>query len=110
MNWILILYTTLLFFILTPSVIVRLPSKGNKWTVALIHGLIFAVIYYITSDFVMKLGSNLEGNCANVVTRGDNCTPGTTGNFCELDEPVVPAQCVKDTSDPNDPSGNYIWT
>jgi hypothetical protein len=33
-----------LFVLLTPSIIVRLPPKGNKFTVALVHGIIFTVI------------------------------------------------------------------
>lgn len=37
-----------LFVVLTPGVFVTLPKKGgNKWTVALVHGVIFAIVWFI---------------------------------------------------------------
>jgi len=51
-----IIYTIILFVLLTPSIIVRLPKKGNKYTVALVHGLIFAIIYHITHKMVNDIG------------------------------------------------------
>jgi len=56
-----ILYTVLLFVLLTPGILVRLPPSGNKWTVAFVHGLIYSLIYYFTHNFIMRLSSGLEG-------------------------------------------------
>jgi len=40
------LFLVLLFVLLTPGVLVTLPSKGySKLTVALVHGVAFAVLY-----------------------------------------------------------------
>jgi len=61
MHWILILYTVLLFVLLTPAILVRLPPNGNKWTVAFVHGLIFALVYHFTHHFVLKLSYGFEG-------------------------------------------------
>jgi hypothetical protein len=40
-----------LFFVLTPQVLVALPPKGKIYTIALVHALIFAIIYYILHNF-----------------------------------------------------------
>ena len=61
------LYTVLLFVLLTPAILVRLPPKGNKWTVALVHGLIFSAILHLSHRFVLGLTLNIEGNRGNRV-------------------------------------------
>jgi len=61
MHWILVLYTVLLFVLLTPAIFVRLPPNGNKWTVAFVHGLIFALVYHFTQHFFLKLSYGFEG-------------------------------------------------
>ena len=47
-----ILYTIILFVILTPSVVFQFPKKGNKYTVAFVHGLIFAVLFHFTHNML----------------------------------------------------------
>ena len=47
-----ILYAFLLFFVLTPGVLVSLPPKGSKFVVALTHGLVFALIWTLTHKMV----------------------------------------------------------
>lgn len=37
-----------LFVVLTPGIFLTLPKKtSNKWTVALVHGVIFAIVWFI---------------------------------------------------------------
>lgn len=50
------LYVFALFFLLTPGILVSLPPKGSKMVVAAVHALVFAVIFYLTSKFVWRLG------------------------------------------------------
>ena len=54
MNWFFTIYVAVLFFILTPSILLRLPPKGNKYTVALVHAIVFAIIFHFTHKFVWK--------------------------------------------------------
>ena len=61
MNWIVTIYAALLFFILTPAVLVRLPPKGGKYTVAAFHALVFALIFHFTAKFVWQVSRGLEG-------------------------------------------------
>ena len=54
MNWVVSIYTALLFFILTPGVLLRLPPKGSIYVVALVHALVFAIVYHFTHKLVWK--------------------------------------------------------
>ena len=46
------LFVAALFVALTPGVLLTLPSKGSKLTVAVVHGLVFAVVYHLTRKAV----------------------------------------------------------
>jgi hypothetical protein len=46
------LYTALLFFILTPGIIITLPPKGKKPIVAAVHAVIFGIIWSLTHKMV----------------------------------------------------------
>lgn len=61
MNWIVTIYAALLFFILTPAVLVRLPPKGGKYTVAAFHALVFALVFHFTAKMVWQVSKGLEG-------------------------------------------------
>jgi len=57
------LFVAGLFFVLTPGILVSLPPKGSKYTVALVHGLVFAVIFHLTHKLVWNAlyGDKKEG-------------------------------------------------
>lgn len=47
------LFTIALFVLLTPGVVIQgIPPGGSKLQVALVHGLIFALIYHFTHKVV----------------------------------------------------------
>lgn len=71
MNILHFIFTIFLFVVLTPAILIRLPPKGNKWTVAFVHGLVFAVIYYLSNRFIFR---QLEGlsNVENMVDVSSN--------------------------------------
>ena len=48
------LYVAVLFFVLTPGVLLSLPMKGSKYMVAATHALVFAVIYHFTHEMFWK--------------------------------------------------------
>lgn len=63
--WIL-LYVAVLFFVLSPGVLLSLPSGGSKLTVAAVHALVFAIVFHFTHKLVLKSAkkvgfANLEG-------------------------------------------------
>jgi hypothetical protein len=52
MNWVVTIYAGLLFFLLSPKVLLSLPPRGNKYVVALTHSIVFAFVFYFTSCFI----------------------------------------------------------
>ena len=52
------IFTTFLFFVLTPGIVVTIPPKSNKYVVAIVHGVIFALILHCTHTFSL---TNTEG-------------------------------------------------
>jgi len=64
----------LIFFALTPNVLVRIPQNGSKYTVAAVHAFIFVIVIFILHRFLFRLmlrsfvSSFFEG------ADGDACT------------------------------------
>jgi hypothetical protein len=61
MHWLFSLYVAFLFFILTPAILVRLPPKAGKFTVAGFHAVVFALILHFTGKTVWNFARSLEG-------------------------------------------------
>lgn len=59
MNWLVTIYVALLFFVLTPGVLLSLPPKGDKFTVAAVHAIVFAVVLHFTYRLVLNLVAGL---------------------------------------------------
>jgi len=53
------IYAAVLFFLLTPSVLLRLPAKGSKYVVAGVHSLVFGIVLFISHKLFRSFG--LEG-------------------------------------------------
>lgn len=49
---VLTIYAVLLFFLLTPGILVTLPPKGGKYIVALVHAVIFGIVWKVTSHWI----------------------------------------------------------
>jgi hypothetical protein len=61
MSLVVSIYAAILFFLLTPAILVRLPPGGSKWTVAAVHAIVFAILFHFTHKLVWRLGARLEG-------------------------------------------------
>ena len=46
MNWIMTILLAVLFFVLTPGVVLRLPPGGSKLVVAATHAVVFALVWH----------------------------------------------------------------
>ena len=82
----LLIYTALLFFLLSPNVLLRLPSNGNKYVVAIVHSIVFVLIWHFTNKSVLRF-MRIEG-----FAEGDNC--GTAVKEGQLSEDKK-LKCVK---------------
>jgi hypothetical protein len=48
------LYAAVLFFILTPGVVLSLPPGGSRITVALTHAVVFGIVWALTHKLVYR--------------------------------------------------------
>ena len=60
MEYFLSLYVAVLFFVLTPGILLSLPPGGSKMVVALVHAVVFAVVFHFTHKYVVRLSSSLK--------------------------------------------------
>ncbi len=60
------LFVTALFVALTPGVVVSLPSRGSLLQKAVVHGVLFAVIYHLIHksvwNFLTEEGFQVNAN------------------------------------------------
>jgi hypothetical protein len=49
-----LLSTALLFFVLTPGILLRLPPGGSQMVVAATHALVFALVHVLMHRYVYK--------------------------------------------------------
>ena len=61
MNLVIAIYMVVLFFVLTPGILLTRPSGASKKMVALTHGIVFVAIWWLTHKYVWKLSLKLEG-------------------------------------------------
>jgi hypothetical protein len=54
MNLAVAIYSAILFFVLSPNVLLRLPSNGSKLVVAGLHAVVFATVLYFTAGYVWR--------------------------------------------------------
>ena len=59
MNWVVSIYSAILFFVLTPGIFVRLPPKASNMVVTATHAVIFAIIFHFTHKFVWMTTMNI---------------------------------------------------
>ena len=75
MNWLMSLYVLVLFVLLTPGVLIWLPPKSSRLIAALLHGLLFAVIFHFTSKPVWNMTSSMGQS----IGPRENFTEGAKG-------------------------------
>jgi len=59
MKLVLLIAAVILFFVLTPGVLLRLPKKGSIYVVAGVHALVFGALLWLLAKFVLNV--NFEG-------------------------------------------------
>jgi len=60
MQWIITVYIALLFFVLSPGVLVTLPPKSSKFVVAGFHAVVFALVWHFTHKMVWKMSVSMS--------------------------------------------------
>jgi uncharacterized membrane-anchored protein len=62
-NITMLIYVAVLFVLLTPGILLRLPPKGSPLVVAIVHAVVFALIFHLTHKMVwrMSMGMSIDG-------------------------------------------------
>ena len=55
MNILMLTYVALLFIILTPGVLLRLPPGGSTITVAIVHSIVFVFLFHFSHKFIWEM-------------------------------------------------------
>lgn len=83
MNFVVALYSAILFFILSPNVLLRLPKKGSTKVVAAVHAVVFGLLLFFTTGLVSQLHMMLMSSLAPpsrqeglACTTKDDCAKG----------------------------------
>ena len=92
MNFTIALYAAILFFILSPNVLLRLPKKGSTMVVAAVHAVIFGLVLFFTCKFVWKMSMGCMMPKIKEGLPGDQCVEN--GN-CEGGELCIENKCSK---------------
>ena len=92
MNAFLFIVFVLLFVALTPNILLSLPPKASKLTVAFTHGLIFAVVLTLVHKPLWRFGERLG---MGMRMEGMDTGASTT---CTADKDCkAPAKCANGT-------------
>jgi hypothetical protein len=55
MDMMMLLYSAILFFVLTPGILVTIPPGGKPFMVAGVHAVVFGLIMSFAHPFLMKM-------------------------------------------------------
>lgn len=47
MHALMFIFSILLFFVLTPGILLSIPAKGSKYVIAFTHAIVFAAVYHL---------------------------------------------------------------
>ena len=59
MNLIMFIVSAVLFFILTPGIVLSLPPGGSRMVVALTHAIVFGVVWTLSYRMLMGLAGSM---------------------------------------------------
>jgi hypothetical protein len=86
------IYAFLLFFVLTPGILVCLPPKSSKTVVALTHAVIFALVWTFTNKMVWRATSGMFESMSSYPNINICGSDISTGAICFM-KPNCP-QCT----------------
>lgn len=78
MNWIVTAYIAILFFVLTPGVLLSLPPKSSKFMVAATHAVVFALVYHFTHKMVWRASMSSESFAVSTAHVAATSSKGST--------------------------------
>ena len=55
MNLVMFIFAAVLFFILTPGILLSLPPGGSKMMVAATHAVVFGLVFTLSHNMLMSM-------------------------------------------------------
>ena len=55
MNLVMFIFAAVLFFILTPGILLSLPPGGSKMMVAATHAIVFGLVFSLSHNMLMSM-------------------------------------------------------
>jgi len=88
-----------LFFFLTPNILLRLPKNGSKFVVAGVHAIVFAVLYYVICILLKRFSVLRDGFTDETCTEGEKSDGGPytkdeDGNCVRIVEETKPQKPI----------------
>ena len=59
MNLVMFIVSAVLFFLLTPGIILSLPPGGSKMVVAATHAVVFGIVFTLSHNMLMGLAGSM---------------------------------------------------
>ena len=59
------IYGSLLFILLTPGILLKIPQKSSLLTASIVHSIIFAILFYLISKIVYSYSNTYNKNKEN---------------------------------------------
>jgi hypothetical protein len=113
MNWIITIYIALLFFVLSPGVLLRIPRKGKPMVVAAVHAVVFSLIWHFTGKMVWKASVSMGAGKTEGFREGLTPTAQIDADFKKAGgtcNPTPWAQTCGSSSGCTRPSDNKKYT
>jgi hypothetical protein len=60
------LFSALLFFLLTPGILLTIPPKSSKTVVALVHALVYATVWHFTNKIVWEATEGFRSSSSSL--------------------------------------------
>ena len=89
MNAFLFIVLILLFVALTPNILLSLPPKASKLTVAFTHGLVFAVVWTLIHKPLWRFGESM-GHSMRMEGMATKCS---ADKDCKSPEKCTSGEC-----------------
>ena len=73
------LFIAVLFYVLTPGILLTLPKGGSKMMVAATHAVVFALVFHFTHKMAWKAFEGFLGTNAGGTGSGGTLNTGSKG-------------------------------
>ena len=63
-----LMFSAFLFYVLTPGILLTIPPKSSKKVVALVHALVFAIVWHFTHKIVWQASEGFSSSKSSLAS------------------------------------------